>query len=73
MQKEREDGNTKKMNISVTKIAFQVKQNDFSQLEWPVRIRRFPVQIPLGALLGLVSQPRSKVPGVLRVKIAETQ
>ena len=38
-----------------------------------IRTGRFPVQIPLGARLGLGTQPHYQAPGYLRVKIGQTQ
>ena len=37
----------------------------------PIRIGRFPVQTPLGARLGLGTQPRYEAPGDLWVEIVE--
>ena len=34
-----------------------------------IRIVRFPVQTPLGAQLGLETQPRYEAPGDLRVEL----
>ena len=36
-----------------------------------IRIRRFPVQTPLGTRLGLGTQPRYETPGDPRVEIVE--